>query len=58
MNLFPIPVLDGGHLVFHAYEAVKGKPPSDGALKVMMMAGLALLLSLMVFALGNDLFCP
>jgi regulator of sigma E protease len=58
MNLFPIPVLDGGHLVFHAYEAVTGKPPSDGALKVMMMAGLALLLSLMVFALGNDLFCP
>lgn len=58
MNLFPIPVLDGGHLVFHAYEAVTGKPPSDGAMRVMMMAGLALLLSLMVFALGNDLFCP
>lgn len=57
MNLFPIPVLDGGHLVFHAYEAVTGKPPSEAALKVMMMAGLALLLSLMVFALGNDLFC-
>lgn len=58
MNLFPIPVLDGGHLVFHAYEAVAGKPPSDRALQVMMMGGLALLLSLMVFALTNDLFCP
>ncbi|RGP36071.1 RIP metalloprotease RseP [Pseudotabrizicola alkalilacus] len=58
MNLFPIPVLDGGHLVFHAYEAVTGKPPSDRALQVMMMGGLALLLSLMVFALTNDLFCP
>lgn len=58
MNLFPIPVLDGGHLVFHAYEAVTGKPPSDGALRVMMAVGLALLLSLMVFALSNDLFCP
>ena len=58
MNLFPIPVLDGGHLVFHAYEAVTGKPPSDRALQYMMMAGLALLLSLMVFALTNDLFCP
>lgn len=58
MNLFPIPVLDGGHLVFHAYEAVTGKPPSDRALQVMMTAGLALLLSLMVFALTNDLFCP
>jgi regulator of sigma E protease len=58
MNLFPIPVLDGGHLVFHAYEAVVGKPPSDRALQVMMATGLALLLSLMVFALTNDLFCP
>ncbi|MDR7125287.1 RIP metalloprotease RseP [Pseudotabrizicola sp. 4114] len=58
MNLFPIPVLDGGHLVFHAYEAVAGKPPSDRALQIMMAGGLALLLSLMVFALTNDLFCP
>lgn len=58
MNLFPIPVLDGGHLVFHAYEAVTGKPPSDLALRVLMMIGLGLLLSLMLFAIGNDLFCP
>ncbi|MFN7224515.1 MAG: RIP metalloprotease RseP [Paracoccaceae bacterium] len=58
MNLFPVPVLDGGHLVFHAYEAVTGKPPSERALRVMMTVGLALLLSLMVFALTNDLFCP
>jgi regulator of sigma E protease len=58
MNLFPIPVLDGGHLVFHAYEAVTGSPPSDRALRLMMSAGLALLLSLMVYALTNDLFCP
>lgn len=58
LNLFPIPVLDGGHLVFHAYEAVTGKPPSDKILNVLMIAGLTLLLSLMVFALGNDIFCP
>lgn len=58
LNLFPVPVLDGGHLVFHAYEAVTGRPPSDKALRVMMTAGLALLLTLMVFALSNDLFCP
>ncbi len=58
LNLFPIPVLDGGHLVFHAYEAIAGKPPSDRALRVMMAAGLAVILSLMVFALTNDLFCP
>ncbi|NRB01828.1 MAG: RIP metalloprotease RseP [Rhodobacteraceae bacterium] len=58
LNLFPIPALDGGHLVFYAYEAVAGRPPSDRALRVLMAGGLALVLSLMVFALGNDLFCP
>ena len=58
LNLFPIPILDGGHLVFHAYEAVTGRAPSDRALRVLMGAGLTLILSLMVFALANDLFCP
>jgi regulator of sigma E protease len=58
LNLFPIPVLDGGHLVFHAYEAVTGKPPSDKALRLFMTIGLTLLLSLMLFALTNDIFCP
>ncbi|MDX5401468.1 MAG: RIP metalloprotease RseP [Rhodobacterales bacterium] len=58
LNLFPIPVLDGGHLVFYAYEAVAGKPPSEKALRVLMTVGLTLILSLMVFALSNDIFCP
>ena len=58
LNLFPIPVLDGGHLVFHAYEAVVGRPPSDGAMRILMTIGMALLLGLMVFALSNDLFSP
>ncbi|SHH74814.1 RIP metalloprotease RseP [Marivita hallyeonensis] len=58
LNLFPIPVLDGGHLVFHAYEAVTGKPPSDVALRRLMAVGLTMLLSLMLFAVSNDLFCP
>ena len=58
LNLFPVPVLDGGHLAFHAYEAVAGRPPSDRALRIMMAIGLALILSLMVFAVTNDLFCP
>jgi len=58
LNLFPIPVLDGGHLVFHAWEAATGNPPSDKALRVLMGAGLTLMLMLMVFALTNDLFCP
>jgi|TARA_B110000908_G_scaffold151560_1_gene186399 regulator of sigma E protease len=58
LNLFPIPALDGGHLVFYAYEAVVGRPPSDGALRILMGIGLTMVLALMVFALGNDLFCP
>jgi regulator of sigma E protease len=58
LNLFPIPALDGGHLVFYAYEAVAGKPPSDGALRILMTLGISLVLALMVFALGNDVFCP
>ena len=58
LNLFPIPVLDGGHLVFFAYEALFRKPPSEGALRVMMSFGLAVILSLMLFALFNDIWCP
>ncbi|WP_299675014.1 RIP metalloprotease RseP [uncultured Roseobacter sp.] len=58
LNLFPVPALDGGHLVFYAYEAVAGKPPSDRALRVLMSIGLATVLTLMVFALANDIFCP
>jgi regulator of sigma E protease len=59
LNLFPIPVLDGGHLVFHAYEAVTGKMPSDGALRILMAIGIALIGTMMLFAIGNDLlFCP
>lgn len=58
LNLFPIPILDGGHLVFHAYEAVTGRAPGERALNVLMALGLAVLGALMIFALTNDLFCP
>ncbi len=58
LNLFPIPVLDGGHLVFHAYEAVVGRPPSDRAMRVLLAAGLAVVLAIMVLGITNDLFCP
>ncbi len=58
LNLFPVPVLDGGHLVFYAWEAVAGRPPSDRALKYLMGGGLMLILALMAFAISNDLFCP
>jgi len=58
LNLFPVPMLDGGHLVFFAWEAVAGKAPSDKALRIMMGTGLILIISLMTFAITNDLFCP
>ena len=57
-NLIPVPVLDGGHLVFHAFEAVTGRPPSDRALRILMAGGLAVVISLMLLALSNDIFCP
>jgi regulator of sigma E protease len=59
LNLFPIPILDGGHLVFYAYEAVTRRKPSDAALKFLMAGGLAIIGTLMIFALLNDLvLCP
>lgn len=58
INLFPIPVLDGGHLVFYAYEAVVGRPPSERALKILMTMGLAVVLTTMLFGLFSDIFCP
>ena len=59
LNLLPIPVLDGGHLVFHAYEALTRRKPSDRALNILMAGGLAIILSFMAFALLNDLvLCP
>jgi regulator of sigma E protease len=57
LNLFPIPVLDGGHLMFHLWEGITGKPPSDRVLNALMLAGLSLVLTLMLFGLWNDLFC-
>ncbi len=57
LNLFPIPVLDGGHLVFYAYEAVAGRAPSEAALRRLMSAGLTILLALMAFALWQDATC-
>ena len=54
MNLFPIPVLDGGHLVLYAYEAIRGRPPRERVAAALTAGGLSLLLSLMVFATYND----
>lgn len=53
-NLLPIPMLDGGHLVYYAYEAVRGKPLSQRAQEIGFRFGFALVFSLMVFTLFND----
>lgn len=55
LNLFPIPMLDGGHLVFYAFEAVLRRPLSARAQDVGFRIGLALVLALMVFATWNDI---
>jgi regulator of sigma E protease len=55
INFLPIPVLDGGHMVFLLYELVRGKPPSERVVGVLSYLGLALLLSLMLFVFGLDL---
>jgi regulator of sigma E protease len=55
INLFPVPVLDGGHLLFYAAEAVRGKPIGQRAQEYGFRIGLALVLTLMVFATWNDL---
>ena len=54
-NLFPVPMLDGGHLVYYAVEAVRGKPLGERAQEFGLKVGLALVLSLMLFATWNDL---
>jgi regulator of sigma E protease len=55
INLFPVPMLDGGHLVYYAVEAVRGKPLGERAQEFGLKVGLALVLSLMLFATWNDL---
>jgi len=55
MNLLPIPVLDGGHLTFFTLEKLRGKPLSMRAQAAVMNVGLIILLSLMVYAVGNDI---
>ena len=56
MNLLPIPALDGGHVMFLLYEIVSGKKPSDKFLENAQMVGFVLLISLLLFANGNDIY--
>ena len=57
MNLFPIPVLDGGHLLFCAYEFITGRKPSDSVLQILMTVGLVVVLSLTLFAVVMNEIC-
>ena len=56
MNLLPIPALDGGHVMFLLYEMISGKKPSDKFLENAQMVGFVLLISLLLFANGNDIY--
>ena len=55
INLFPIPMLDGGHLLFYAIEALRGRPLSERSQEIGFRIGLVLVLMLMIFATWNDL---
>lgn len=55
VNLFPIPILDGGHLLFYGFEAVRGRPLSEKAQEYGFRIGLALVLTFMLVATWNDL---
>ena len=56
MNILPIPALDGGHVVFLLYEMVTGKAPSQKVLEYAQMVGFVLLVSLLLYANGSDLY--
>ena len=56
MNLLPIPALDGGHVMFLIYEVVTGRKPSDKFMEVATTVGFVLVLSLLLYANGLDIF--
>ena len=56
LNLLPIPALDGGHVVFLLYEMISGRKPGDKFLEYAQMVGFILLIALVLFANGNDIF--
>lgn len=55
LNLFPVPMLDGGHLVFYAYEAIVGRPASERVQEIGYRIGFTLLIGMMIFATHNDI---
>jgi regulator of sigma E protease len=55
INLFPIPLLDGGHLMFYLFEALRGRPLSERAQEIGFRIGFAIVIMLMLFATWNDI---
>ncbi len=55
LNLFPVPLLDGGHLLFYGIEALRGRPLSERAQEIGFRIGLAIVVMLMIFATFNDI---
>ena len=56
MNLLPIPALDGGHVVFTLWEMITGRKPGDKFLEYAQVVGFILLIALLLFANGNDVY--
>ena len=56
LNLLPIPALDGGHVMFLVYEMISGRKPSDKFMEYAQTVGFFLLISLIIFANGNDIY--
>jgi len=56
LNLLPIPALDGGHVMFLLYEMISGRKPGDKFMEYAQMVGFFILIALVLFANGNDLF--
>jgi regulator of sigma E protease len=56
LNILPIPGLDGGHALFTLWEMITGRKPSDKFLEVMQYIGLFILLALVIYSNGNDIY--
>jgi regulator of sigma E protease len=56
LNLLPIPALDGGHATFLVYEMITGKKPSNRFLEVAQLIGFLILIALVIYANGNDIY--
>jgi regulator of sigma E protease len=56
MNILPIPALDGGHVMFLLYEMVTGRKPNDKFMEIAQMVGFFILIALVLYANGNDVY--